>query len=570
MPVPSLINNNKMKIKTIFTVIALTATTAIWAQNPKFFKKARKVQLTLISYDSKGDITQGQAFSINENGDALAEYDLLKKAEKAVVVDMEGNQYNVTHIMGASSLYNVVKLETTHKKADTMPIATGAQKGETVYIMPICNNDKKAECVIETIAESQEFGEEKYGYYKLSNPIDSRMAGCPVFNANGELLGSIQMPVGDATKEAAYVISAQYGNSLRIGTLDFSNNDLRSIGIPKSLPDEESQASTYLFLYNKQDQKGYEQTIRDYMEKFPNSSIGYIQLAELQVSKKEHKAAEETYAKALQMNTGKDDEIHHSYAKLLYQAGLLDTPPAEGWDMAHALQEATTAYTCNPLPLYTALEGMCLYAMKEYDKSCEKFLAMGQTNMRSAEYFLYASQCKQMLKAPTEEILALQDSAVNCFTKPYPTEAASCLYLRAKTLASLQKFREAVTDMNEYEHLLSGNVNANFLYEREQMEMQCRMFPGALNDIERAVKLQPNEPLLHAESAVVNYRVGQLDEAIASAREAIRLDATFPDAYRILGICLSEKGKKTEAREALLKAKELGDTMADTVLEKIK
>lgn len=558
-----------MKNRVIVTIIGILGCLATNAQNPKWYKKARNSQLSVIAYDAKDNMRQGQAFFLNEKGDIATEYDMLKGAEKAIAIDAEGKQYNITHVLGANSLYNVAKLETNNAKIKLLPIAeTAAEAQQIVYIMPICNTDKKATCTIDTIAKTQEFGDEKYPYYTLKHAVDERLAGCPVFNENGELLGHIQMPADDHNKPA-YILGVKYTNSLNISAIDVNNNDLRAIGISKALPDDESQATSYVFLFNKKDKKAYTEAIRDYINKFPNSSVGYIQLAELQAAEKQYKEAEETYAKAYTMNTGHEDEIHHSFAKLLYQSGLLEESPAEGWNMEHALQEARAAYDCNPLPLYTALQGMCLYAQKDYEASYTKFMEMANTNMRSAEYFLYASQCKQMLKATDEEILALQDSAINCFTKPYPIEAANYLYLRAKTLNSLKRYKEAVTDMNEYEHLLAGNANANFYYEREQMEMQCRMYSAALNDIERAVKLLPEEPVLRAEEAAVNYRVGQLDEAIIAAREAIRLDESFADAHRILGICLRDKGKTIDAKKALQRAIELGDSMAQSILEKM-
>lgn len=42
----------------------------------------------------------------------------------------------------------------------------------------------------------------------------------------------------------------------------------------------------------------------------------------------------------------------------------------------------------------------------------------------------------------------------------------------------------------------------------------------------------------------------------------------FADAHRILGVCLLENGAKAEARKHLLRAKELGDALADGLLKK--
>ena len=96
------------------------------------------------------------------------------------------------------------------------------------------------------------------------------------------------------------------------------------------------------------------------------------------------------------------------------------------------------------------------------------------------------------------------------------------------------------------------------------------MYPAAMNDIERAIRLNPREPLLYAECAALNYRVGEVDDAIRYATEATQIDPEFADPYRILGVCYSQKGETQKARECLEKAIKLGDTMAKGVLEKLK
>lgn len=558
-----------MKIKIANLLVLLFICNIIYAQNPKWFKKARKAQVTVITYNDKNVMQQAQGYFISETGKIVTEYDIMKGAVKGNIVDADGKEYKLTNVEGANSLYNVAVMQSSCEKSASPILAAKLSKGNLVYIMPICSTDKKAECIEDTITEVQEFEDEQHPYYTLSKSIDNRLAGCPVFSEAGELVGHLQ-PSAKGSDKPAYVLGVQYCNSLKITALDANNADLNSIQMQKRLPEDESQAITYLFLMNKQNKELYEEHIKMFIEKFPTNTSGYVQLAELKASQQEYKAAEEIYAQALTKQLQNEDELHHSYAKLLYKSGLQAQPVAEGWDMEHALKEARAAYSCNPLPLYTALEGLCLYATKSYEESCEKFLSLSQTNMRSAEYFIYAAQCKEMLNAPTEEIYALEDSAVNCYKKPYPAEAATYIYLRGKTLAKMGKYREAVSDMNEFEHLASGQVTAVFCYEREQMEMQCRQFKNALNDIERAVKLAPTEPLFRAEEAVVNYRVGQLDEAIVAAKEAIKLDENFPDAHRILGICLRDQGKVSEARKSLQRAIELGDESAKGVLDNLK
>ena len=54
--------------------------------------------------------------------------------------------------------------------------------------------------------------------------------------------------------------------------------------------------------------------------------------------------------------------------------------------------------------------------------------------------------------------------------------------------------------------------------------MQCRMFQQAVDDIDRAIRMEPKEPLYHAERAVVYYRLGEFEEALKSAQKSAELN----------------------------------------------
>lgn len=562
-----------MKPHTIrLTLVLLLCTLHIFAaEQPKFFKKARKTQATLIAYTETGEMRQAQAVFLDEKGSFATPYDALKAASRATLVDIDGKEHPVRYVMGASSLYNVVRMQSDCTKSSCMEVQKNKLgKGTPVWVMPIAGADKKALAYCDTICDAQEFGSGNYPYYTLSKPADERLSGCPVYDEEGALVGFIQ-PAAKKGGKPAFVIGADYIASLAITTFDANNNDLKNILIDKALPEKETDATTYLFLSTPLPNDAYERLAEQFIERFPQNAIGYMQLAERQVASQKYSEAETTYSRALDAATGQDCDIHHSYAKMLYQTaiGARQSAAPKGWTLERALSEAEAAHAASPQPLYTALQGMCLYGMKRYDTALDRFLMVCTTNLRSAEYFAYAAQCKEMMQKPTEEVLALQDSAINCFSKPFPAQAANYLYLRAQSLAKLKRFREAVNDMNEFEHLVAGNVNAMFCYEREQMEIQCRLFPAALTDIERAVRLAPKEPLFRAEEAAVNYRVGQLDEAVAAAQEAVRLDDKFADAHRILGVCLRDKGKREEARKSLQRAVELGDDAAKQMLENL-
>jgi len=184
-----------------------------------------------------------------------------------------------------------------------------------------------------------------------------------------------------------------------------------------------------------------------------------------------------------------------------------------------------------------------------------------------AESYYAAAQCKTQQK-DQEAALALLDSAVNTFSKPYIKTAAPYLLARAQTLYEAKKYRPAVNDYNEYASLMAAQLNANFYFLREQAEFAGHLYQQALDDIKKAVEMEPEEPGYHAEKASVELRVGMIDEAIKTSEGLISLAPDDSDGYLFLGLAQCLKGKKAEGVQNLNKAKELGNSQAQSLIEK--
>ncbi|WP_337408365.1 tetratricopeptide repeat protein [Paraprevotella xylaniphila] len=554
--------------KIIFILTCLsTLGSHLVAQNPKWFKKAAKAQISIVTMNEKGDMLQsGSGFFIGKDGTALADYQLFKQASKAKVVSGEGKEYEVEAIIGASSLYDLVKFRVkTDKDIPALTISDRmGVKHEHVYVLPYPTKENKM-CVNDTLHDIQKFNE-KYGYYTLGRPLDEKYLNSPVMDEEGEVLGMIQRKA-DASATTSYAVSVAYGNTLCTDGMSSADNDLNAIHIRKALPADEADIRTFLFMTaSRSDSATYSQYLNDYILQFPKSSEAYTQRADFYMAHGNYAAAEEDMKSALEV-TEKKDETYYAFSKLLYELNLKPGYQVyKDWNLNHSLTLAEEAYKANPLPLYILQEGNTLYALKEYEKACEKYLSLRETNMRSAQIFLYAAQCKRMAKTDTLQILALQDSAVACFKKPYPKDAAPSLLERSNTLLELGRYREAIADLNEYEHLMSNELTAYFYYRREQAEMQCRMFQQAVDDIDRAIRMEPKEPLYHAERAVVYYRLGEFEEALKSAQKSAELNPKFGDAYRLAGICQLRLNQREKGLSNLKKAIELGDESAQAIL----
>ena len=541
------------------------------AQSPKWLKKVRGAQVAIMVYNKNGEMTETQGVFADDKGTILTEYDALKYATRAVVVDAAGKEYPVKEILGASAMYNVVKMQVALEKKSKITYlqqaATPGTAGSLVYILPYAKASKNAICTEDTIAKLETF-KDNYSYYTIGKPSNERLKNSAVLNEEGEMLGLLQL----AAKEGknAYVIDSKFITDMKIKPMDAGNNDLKAIYIKKALPETEEDALTYLYLLDKKDSITSMACVDDFIQKYPQNTSGRILKAEKMIEAANYQEADKLYEEALNAEGIKKDEVYFSKSKAIYAINLNKAyNKYNDWDMEKALAETRNAYSVNPLPIYIEQEANCLFVLKRYDEAREKFMDLTKTNLRSGEMFLNAAQCN-IVQNKEEGVLELLDSALACYPTPYPSSAANTILIRANELAKAGKNKDAVLGLNEYERLAKGNLNANFYYGREQLEIKARMYSQALSDIEKTIMLEPKEPLYYAEAAALNYRVGQMDDAIEYGKKAIALDEKFADPYRIVGVCYNQKGNKAEAKKYLQKAIDLGDTLAEGVINEIK
>ncbi len=527
-----------------------------------------------MTYDKENKIKNtGNGFYINANGTALSDYTLFEGAERAVIISADSKELPVTHILGANSMYDVVKFQTPADKKGTALIAaaTPAKVGETVYLLPY--STQKATTVqtgkvtrVDTIAANAY-------YYTLSMKTGAKMVSCPIMNANGEVLGMIQKNASDESEES-YALGATYGTQLNINALSINDRTLNRIGIKKALPDSEEQALIYLFMASSQvDADTYMQTLNDFVEQYPHSSEGYVRRATAHMSyaTDEHNTLADADLKhALEVSTNRPTTLY-DIAKLFYNYTLsLDGKPAYGdWGFEKALENIREAMAADPQPVYIQLEGNILFAMGQYAEAYTAYEKVNQSGIASATTFYSAAKTKQLIEGTDlNEVVALMDSAIVRLNKPYTSEAAPYFYERAELKAQMGKFRDAVLDYNAFHDAIGGRVTATFYLQREQAEMQCRMYQQAIDDINRAVDMEPENVSLWMEKGSVHVRVSQHNEAIEALKKAISLDPKAAAAYRMLGYSQIQLNQKKEARANFDKAKELGDEVVGGLIEK--
>lgn len=540
---------------------------------PKWAAKAKKAVFSIVTYDKDNKIKgTGNGFYIDAQGTALSDYSLFEGAERAVIINADGKQQPVESIMGANSMYDVIKFRTpVDKKQEYLTMATQpAKEGETVFLLPY-STQKAATCPSGKVVEVDSIGNSFY--YTLEMKTGEKMISCPIMNAAGQLVGMIQKNASDDLMES-FAIGADYGASLEINALAFNDNALNKVGIRKALPDTEDQALVYLYMASTQvDSLTYEAALNEFVQQYPNSADGYIRRATLYMSSNESETLEKAkndFNKALEISVNKSD-TKYSIAKTIYayQINLNDKEGHAEWTYDKGLTLVREAIQENNQPIYMQLEGDILFAMGKYADAFVAYNNLNKTSFATPATFYSAAKSKQLTEgSDLNEVTALLDSAIVRISKPYTTDVAPYFYERAEIYAQIGKHRNAVIDYNTFHEILNGNVNALFYYQREQSEMQCRMYQQALDDINKAVELAADDENLWAEKGVVHLRVNQLDEAIAAFSKAVSINAEYAAAYRMLGYCQSKKGMKKEAKANYEKAKALGDTVVDQLLGK--
>lgn len=541
--------------------------TVSYAQNPAWTKKAAQAVFTLKTFSADGSLLASvNGFFIDEQGQAVSSFAPFKNAQRAVIIDAQGKEMEVDCLIGYNDMYDVAKFHVIAKKTQALSIAqNAASNGATLWLMPYAVKKVPA-CTKGTVSSAEQFGE-GYAYYTLNMETSDQQVGCPILNEQGEAVGILQ-PSASGKSTTGYAVSARYANSLRMSALSQNDPVLRTVKIAKALPDDQSEATLALYVSSStMSTEEYDQLINRFIEKFPQSSDGYIYRARQKMAKDDFQGADDDMKQAIKVGDMKDD-AHYQYAQMVFQKILYkDDKPYTPWTLDFALEEAKAAYKVNPQPVYEQLQAQILFAQQKYDEAYNIYMELAKTDMVKAESYYAAAQCKTQMN-DKDAALALLDSAVNTFTKPYIKTAAPYLYARAQALFEAKKYRPAVNDYNDYETLMAAQLGANFYFLREQAEFAGHLYQQALNDIRRAAEMEPNELVYRAEKANVELRVGMTDEAIESAKGCISMAPEGSDGYLLLGLALCVKGQKAEGLKNLAKAKELGNSQAQSLIDK--
>ena len=554
-----------MKLRTLILAISLVfgVSTSLFAQ-PAAVKKAADAAFTLTTFKADGSIlATSNGVCISTDGIAVSPWKPFIGADKAVIVDSKGQKHDVECLLGANEIYDIAKFQVSGKTA-AAPLATTVSAGDEVWLTPILKSGNAEKANVTSVEKFMD----KYNYAILSSSATDKMNGVPVFDKKGQVIG-LYNKSGDSQSST----DANYAKDFVLKGLSQNDVTLRQSDIRIGLPNTLEEAVVALMLSSEKPANIHEAIVNEFITKFPQSNDGYYALANIQIAKGEVANADKTMQTAIGKVTAKD-EAHYNFARLIYRNAFIpefeEKAKAIGWTLDKALDEVQKAQSAKANDAYRHLQAQITYAKGDYAKAYTDFEALTKTKFNNPELYLEMAQSRQHLGGTDQEILDLLNKSIELCDTPYVSTSAPYFYTRGQQLEKMGEYRKAVQDYYTYEYFNQGRLGAAFYYMREQCEVKGRMWQQALQDILVASQLDPKEALYPTEAGSLLLRLNKLDAAMSAAQQAIQLDAAQPDAYLILGIAQCESKQKESGIKNIQKAKGLGNTQADTFLQKYK
>ena len=554
-----------MKLRTLILAISLVfgVSTSLFAQ-PAAVKKAADAAFTLTTFKADGSIlATSNGVCISTDGIAVSPWKPFIGADKAVIVDSKGQKHDVECLLGANEIYDIAKFQVSGKTA-AAPLATTVSAGDEVWLTPILKSGNVEKANVTSVEKFMD----RYNYAILSSSATDKMNGVPVFDKKGQVIG-LYNKSGDSQSST----DANYAKDFVLKGLSQNDVTLRQSDIRIGLPNTLEEAVVALMLSSEKPANIHEAIVNEFITKFPQSNDGYYALANIQIAKGEVANADKTMQTAIGKVTAKD-EAHYNFARLIYRNAFIpefeEKAKAIGWTLDKALDEVQKAQSAKANDAYRHLQAQITYAKGDYAKAYTDFEVLTKTKFNNPELYLEMAQSRQHLGGTDQEILDLLNKSIELCDTPYVSTSAPYFYTRGQQLEKMGEYRKAVQDYYTYEYFNQGRLGAAFYYMREQCEVKGRMWQQALQDILVASRLDPKEALYPTEAGSLLLRLNKLDAAMSAAQQAIQLDAAQPDAYLILGIAQCESKQKESGIKNIQKAKELGNTQADTFLQKYK
>lgn len=550
------------KIQVLLLAVSLFSLSV--AAQPSAVKSVQKAAFSFVTYDKKGgELGKGNGVFVSADGEAVASFKPFAGAYSVEITDSKGKTFSEVKLLGANEIHNLLHFRiesktTAAKIAEPKPLTQGTKL--------FCVGAKSSQSIQPATLKNVETFAGSYSYYIISQTEAAGMEGCPMVTEKGELIGLLET---SQTTANVFATDIRYALSLMPQMLSATDAALLQIHLPVQLPSDESSARIAMMMLASGDSIKRISSARDFMNAFPTVIDGYPLVASHAVETGNVQEADEVMSKALKNVTDKAS-ANFEYCKIIYNKLLYHPEPAyPSWTLDKALEHLKEAQAINPNGLYRNYEAQILFSQQKYAEADEILTSLiDSKDVSKSEMYFQKARCQQALGANSENIVALLDSAINNIDSLAVSSAAPYFWMRGQQYDLMGKYREAVLDYSRYQAVMKNRVNETFYYTRFIAEVNGKLYQQALIDIQNCIMLNPKELQYPAEKAQLELRVALPDKAAVSANYCIKIAPESPTGYTLLGLALAQLGKKDEARQNLLKAKELGEEKADEYINK--
>lgn len=414
-------NFNSRRLQFSLRVLSLLIFTSLFVlpmgamKRPRWSKKAKAKVLTIVTFDQKHNILkQGNGFLLGENGEAVAPYSLFYKAYSAKVYTIKGKEFAVSTIVGANSLYDVVKLKLIDRKGNNIPdgfeLSDQALPVKShINLVPFAKH--KRDIVIGgNVLATNPLGENDH-YYTFSIHLPKNDAGYPIVDDNGHVIAISQPELSADSLLTAYGVGIHYIKKLHVSILDATNVDYTDINIAKELPIKEDAALVYLMTSGSTlSSARYARLLSQFIKKFPNSIDGYMRRSDyfltLGVDSLHCDLAMQDYNHALALNS-RVDEVY--YQRAVQISRYLDTLSKENARRKYIVDELRKQG--NDSVDITVLKPITDWSSKDMESYLNK--AVENTSVEKKEsYQLSAAQMEIQFSLYSEALTRLRTMVV--------------------------------------------------------------------------------------------------------------------------------------------------------------
>lgn len=422
---------------------------------PSAVKKSSKGILKITTFKADGTLlATGYGAFIDQEGTAITAWTPLKGAASAIVIDGQGQKFNVDCLYGASDIYNIARLRVKKEgKQRITPIAIEQGQQTVGADAWFANYDVKAPLFSKLTTNKVETFMNDMPYYIIeqeNGAITDAHAGSPIINSKGELMGLVNT---SNTRTDIYAASARFAMTLKPTALSTNNNTLRYTSLRIALPTEYNQALLAMMIASqKNDSLNYPATVEDFINMFPDKEDGYEYKATMLTDRHNFAGADEAMMKAIDVSTSKDN-AHYYYSKLIYnKIELMPKVEYAPWTLDKALTEIDSAISIKATPLYQITKGQILFAQTKFQEAYNEFQNAYRSEPRNAEVYYFAYQCLKNMKAEKTQQLEMLDSATIHDPKQllYLSEKALLLMRMNRATDAIDVAHQAITIAPDY------------------------------------------------------------------------------------------------------------------------